>query len=1080
MRKSVSVERAIFKYYTDPSNINIGHFKYQSTRRDYTTHRNFVPIERPAASISNEQEQSGKGQSSRRQSYLPDDYDRSSDISRFDVLPTINSTPTGEYSFSPIYDSLTTSRRDFRSSQRLVCASDDDNVEMDERSSPTIEDELEPDLSREGSVHENFQNNSGSSLIDEPLTSSTTMFNKESHGIAVLQSRSDSPTTLIVGICSLCQSRSFRISIGTTIHNLIDIIWDQMNFYREGYTKDSHVLLLFNHRLHIFVSNDNNTLVKDFILLSPSPPPSHLSTNGLVDFYVYGLPLEHARHMYYFDDDCSSLFGNPKSWFPVHFTNYEQLERPQSVLLSSLYTLRLYFRPENQELRAQQVAMEAQFFIHLRKYLFPPAILALKHAVAGSMFWFEKSLLMDGLVQLLSRLCDTERVKPEEVCDFIPLLFCWLLEQCDPNEEEEGHFPEVKLIKTQTNAHGYFQNPVTTSETKRKVLLLEEFDDVQNCDVIKHVDVRSLILYLRSDTNLSSGCPCSWDSYIIYDPIIRDLPVLQSLERWSESDIQNLYTIIAQTQEYRSFCIVTRGVVTADIKNQLVLLEQNRTVALLFSQKKAMRPDAKTRDDIDHFFQLFDPLMCTKDKPYIHVQLDTFFDESKMEPRLPVYFQNSMDITTANINSSLYTEPTGPAHQVTVILLDRSRSMTDYRVTSSDKTTSIEHMNVCEMMISRLSDNVFTASEVHALGRIEFATKCKTVCPITRSREEFEKARSYYNGDKEWTCMNDAIGEAIRQIKTFTDSPRRARRNCKKLIICLSDGINNRGNTEIGKLRNLALGNKIVIDLISFIRDDQLKSEKEILYARQMRDLCIQSHGYVYRNIQLLSDIELTALFEQEAAAWLSKRSQTSYGLVDKPERDVPVMFKETAVQVSSIRDVPSSSVSRRVFSELRAIVKDQDLSESVAVFAVPSNIAFWKVILKGPDETSYQGKFWMVYVEFNSNYPKCSPDVRFITPIYHVNISGDGKICHQIFNQGWSQSAKMRTVFSNILDLLKKPNPDDAVSLEMAHLYNKNKKEYDKQAEIHSKKHAQNSIDALKREYQLEEDDNQQDGSNS
>jgi ubiquitin-protein ligase len=64
--------------------------------------------------------------------------------------------------------------------------------------------------------------------------------------------------------------------------------------------------------------------------------------------------------------------------------------------------------------------------------------------------------------------------------------------------------------------------------------------------------------------------------------------------------------------------------------------------------------------------------------------------------------------------------------------------------------------------------------------------------------------------------------------------------------------------------------------------------------------------------------------------------------------------------------------------------------------------------------------------------------------------------------------------VFENILDLLKKPNFDDAMSLEMAHLYNKNNNEYKKQAEIHSKKYAKPDIEILKREYRLEEDNYQ------
>ncbi|CAF1275217.1 unnamed protein product [Rotaria sordida] len=83
-----------------------------------------------------------------------------------------------------------------------------------------------------------------------------------------------------------------------------------------------------------------------------------------------------------------------------------------------------FIEPEQRELMAKQLAMEAQFFLELRKYLFPPAILALKHAIIGSIFWFEKSLLMDGLIQLLIYLRDPNTGFVEEIFDFIPLLIC--------------------------------------------------------------------------------------------------------------------------------------------------------------------------------------------------------------------------------------------------------------------------------------------------------------------------------------------------------------------------------------------------------------------------------------------------------------------------------------------------------------------------------------------------------------------------------------------------------------------------------------------------------------------------------
>jgi ubiquitin-protein ligase len=63
-----------------------------------------------------------------------------------------------------------------------------------------------------------------------------------------------------------------------------------------------------------------------------------------------------------------------------------------------------------------------------------------------------------------------------------------------------------------------------------------------------------------------------------------------------------------------------------------------------------------------------------------------------------------------------------------------------------------------------------------------------------------------------------------------------------------------------------------------------------------------------------------------------------------------------------------------------------------------------------------------------------------------------------------------MSAVFDNILDLLKKPNFDDAMSLEKAHLYRENPDNYRRQAEAHSNKYGENDVNKLKRQHQLED----------
>lgn len=869
---------------------------------------------------------------------------------------------------------------------------------------------------------------------------------------------------LSVRIRTVCKNYSIEIPCSIKIRDLIRIIWDKIPFEEEHFTTDSHVLLLFNHRLHIFIESNPEQLVKDFLQLSPE--------NAQTDFYVYALPIEYRDFMYNYDDGYNQLFKDSESWNPVYFAHYKQIERPQSTLLSSLYALALYFISRNSQLANIRRTMEAQFFLQLRKYLFPPAVLALKHALEGSMFWFEKPLLMDSLIQLLIHLSPKTMkevpIHESEIFDFIPLLFCWLLEQCDPNDDEEDCFSTVRLTNNAQDESSYFEDPVTTNQNNRQQLILEEFDSTQSYEnLIHHVDLQSLNRHLTSVANQSSDLVCKCKEYEIYDPSIDKSSELKEFARWSEDEITKHYKVMSR--KYPFLTIVTRGALTAEISNQLVLLKEKHTVSLLLSRENNTTQRTSQRNDINHFFNIFNPFNDSKES--LIVTADTFVDEQKdwPDPRCPLYFTSNI-ITQPNNTPSSEINEMKPAKQVTVVLLDLSRSMFDHHVGNDNKIEKYTHIDMCKMMLGTLSDNMLPKDEGHAFGLIEFGERVEVTCPITRNRSKFEKALKSHIGVGQRTYMYDAVDEAISRIKTYVNSPLRAEEKCKKLIICLSDGINNAGSTKIKSLREKIKDNEIVIDFISFLRDDQIDEDNKKRTIEEFRKLSTDSGGYVYSNLHYRSNIEVAAMFEQEAAVWLSKRAKRSSGIVEKPVRHVNPNFQQPATrQLAHNINIQNSTRQVRIHKEFNEIQNNP--SEDFLVFVVPSNIAFWKVVLKGPEKTPYENKYWVLYVEFNSNYPSCPPNVRFVTPIYHVNISGDGKICHEIFDQTWFERTKMTTVFKNIIDLLKNPNFSDAVSIEKAHLYRDDPTEYEEQVSKHAKEYAMSDIRTLKREHQLYDD---------
>ena len=61
------------------------------------------------------------------------------------------------------------------------------------------------------------------------------------------------------------------------------------------------------------------------------------------------------------------------------------------------------------------------------------------------------------------------------------------------------------------------------------------------------------------------------------------------------------------------------------------------------------------------------------------------------------------------------------------------------------------------------------------------------------------------------------------------------------------------------------------------------------------------------------------------------------------------------------------------------------------------------------------------------------TPQVRFLTKIYHPNIDKLGRICLDILKDKWSPALQIRTVLLSIQALLSSPNPDDPLDENVA-----------------------------------------------
>ncbi|XP_076376319.1 ubiquitin conjugating enzyme 4 isoform X2 [Megalopta genalis] len=125
-------------------------------------------------------------------------------------------------------------------------------------------------------------------------------------------------------------------------------------------------------------------------------------------------------------------------------------------------------------------------------------------------------------------------------------------------------------------------------------------------------------------------------------------------------------------------------------------------------------------------------------------------------------------------------------------------------------------------------------------------------------------------------------------------------------------------------------------------------------------------------------------------------------------------------------------------------------------LFYVSENLCFWMVAkcaikvelvndsytelkgeIAGPPDTPYEGGNFVLEIKVPETYPFNPPKVRFITKIWHPNISSvTGAICLDILKDQWAAAMTLRTVLLSLQALLAAAEPDDPQDAVVAKQY--------------------------------------------
>jgi ubiquitin-conjugating enzyme E2 D/E len=114
-------------------------------------------------------------------------------------------------------------------------------------------------------------------------------------------------------------------------------------------------------------------------------------------------------------------------------------------------------------------------------------------------------------------------------------------------------------------------------------------------------------------------------------------------------------------------------------------------------------------------------------------------------------------------------------------------------------------------------------------------------------------------------------------------------------------------------------------------------------------------------------------------------------------------------------------------------------------------------IVLRGPKDTPFDNGYFKLSITMPVDYPFKPPKMKFLTRMYHPNITSDGTICIDILKDQWSSALRLNTVILSLSSLLANPNPNDPLVPEIANEFTHNRERYNKNVIEYVKKYATN-----------------------
>ena len=150
------------------------------------------------------------------------------------------------------------------------------------------------------------------------------------------------------------------------------------------------------------------------------------------------------------------------------------------------------------------------------------------------------------------------------------------------------------------------------------------------------------------------------------------------------------------------------------------------------------------------------------------------------------------------------------------------------------------------------------------------------------------------------------------------------------------------------------------------------------------------------------------------------------------------------STQDSSIEPC-TKAAKKRLLNEFKNLQNDSDQHINFYTSPDENDIMKWNAVIFGAHGSLYENGIFKLVMIFCHEYPYKPPHIKFLSRIFHPNMSPDGTVCPEILKRNWSPATTVPLMIKSLISLLDNPCLDDETNYnpKAADLFQTNKLNY-------------------------------------